>query len=118
MKKWLPRILLLVGYCVPYAFLAMNGDAAQDTVLYYAVWLAVFTLLCRCAVRTHNRILILIGNVLSALTSSFFLLSRATEKWQWYFKPFSALGLFLCLTILALGVQLAYAYLPRWNRAK
>jgi len=32
-KNWLVRILLLIGYCVPYAFLSINGDATSGVAL-------------------------------------------------------------------------------------
>ena len=51
-KKDFIRILLLIVYCVPYAFLAVNGDATSGTILFYGVMIASFSMLCWSAIRT------------------------------------------------------------------
>ena len=46
MKKRAAAILMLLGYSVPYAFLAMYGDAQLRTMWLYLPLLAGMTLLC------------------------------------------------------------------------
>ena len=45
-KTWIIRALLLIAYCVPFAFLSVNGDATSGTMLFYGVMIAGFALLC------------------------------------------------------------------------
>ena len=45
-KTWISRALLLIAYCVPFAFLSVNGDATSGTMLFYGVMFAGFALLC------------------------------------------------------------------------
>ena len=39
-KPWIIRALLLIAYCVPFAFLSVNGDATSGTMLFYGVMIA------------------------------------------------------------------------------
>lgn len=114
MKNWIIRLLLLIGYCIPYAFLAMNGDASYGTMLFYGVMIICLTFLTRGIIRTKNIAIIFIGNILSYLSSYLFMLQEQTEKWSWYFKPFTAGGLLLTLSIIAFLLQWGYAvYISR-----
>lgn len=117
MKSWAVRILLLLGYCVPYAFLSMNGDTAYDTMLLYGVMIICFALLCWLSVKTQNSVIIIVGNILSCLSSYLFILQYQMEKWEWYFKPFSANSLLILLSIMALLLQAAFAY-RSWAKHK
>ena len=83
---WLIRVLLLITYCVPYAFLAINGDAASGTTLFYGVMVAAFSLLCWGAIKTNNMMIVLIGNVISFLSSYITALSGDLEAMAWYLK--------------------------------
>ncbi len=48
-KSWLIRVLLLIAYCVPFAYLSVKGDVTSGTMLYYAVMIVSFAILYRCA---------------------------------------------------------------------
>ena len=55
MKKiWIIRVLLLFAYCIPFAFLSVNGDATSGTMLFYGVMIVGFAILCFEALKTNN----------------------------------------------------------------
>ena len=87
-KNWLIRILLLIGYCVPYAFLSINGDATSRTMLFYGVMVVAFALLCCASIKTNNMAIVFIGNVLSFVSSYIVATFGDLEAMAWYFKPF------------------------------
>lgn len=113
MKKNLISLGILLGYSVPYVFLAMLGDAEFGTPWLYVLWLislAVLSLLSR------SLLTLLAGNALSFLSSHAFMAHFQTDKWTWCFKPFSAPGLLTALTLAALLAQILY-YLRRRKAA-
>lgn len=58
------KILLLVAYCVPYSFLAVNGDGTSGTMLFYGVMVVAFVVLCTLSIKTHNAWIIVVGSML------------------------------------------------------
>ena len=70
-KTWLIRVLLLIAYCVPFAYLSVKGDVTSGTMLYYGVMIVSFAILYRCALKTDNVPIIFIGNILSFISSLF-----------------------------------------------
>ncbi len=117
MKKRAAAILMLLGYSVPYAFLAMYGDAQLRTMWLYLPLLAGMTLLCLAAVRYRRPAALLIGNAWSFLSSCLLMAQLETEQWMWYFKPFSALGFMVTVSLIALSAQLL-AYFLGVRRAR
>lgn len=114
MKKWIIRVLLLLGYCVPYTFLAMYGDIEYRTILFYGIMVVSFAGLCLIANKTNNCIIVSIGSVVSAFSSYYMMLSCQTEDWAWYFKPFTATQLLVIVSIITLSIQLlAVGYYKR-----
>ena len=106
MKKiTLIRILLLIAYCVPFAFLSVNGDATSGTMLFYGVMIVGFAFLCWGAIKTNNVAIIYIGNMIS------FASSYGVAKLSWlepmghYFKPFTSYGLIIAISIVATLIQ-------------
>ena len=110
MHKWIIRILLLIGYCVPYAFLSMNGDATSGTMLFYVLMIISYALLCWIAIKSKQSAVVIVGNICSFLSSYFFILQYQTEKWSWYFKPFAANGLMITISVIAFLIQLVFVY--------
>lgn len=106
MKKYLIRILLILGYCIPFVFLAMNEDAQKGTLWFYLVMIAGFFGLCYGCIKTKNGIIIPVGNVLSFISSCAFALLFHTEKWEYYFKPFLPNQLIIFETVIAVGIQI------------
>ncbi len=67
-----------------------------------------FGILCRTAIITHNIIILIIGNILSFVSSYFLILRKLpSEEWSWYFKPFTPVGLLVLITIVSFIIQIA-----------
>lgn len=107
MDKQGKKLFLLLAYCIPFAFLAMNGDASSGTMLFYAVMAISFALLFYISVRAKGIWVVIVGNGLSFLSSYYFILKYKIDKWDWYFKPFTAIGLLKVITFIALAVQIS-----------
>lgn len=90
--------------CIPYAFLCLYGDAEHDTMLAYTYC----TIFCLALMRRTHRIspALFAGHGLSFLSSCLCLQLFRTERWQWYFKPFSAFQVLAALSLAALIIHL------------
>lgn len=86
-KTWVIRVLLLIGYCVPFVFLSVNGDATFGTMLLYGVMIAGFSFLCLVALKTNNVAILYIGNALSFASSYAVAKLSRLELIEHYFKP-------------------------------
>ena len=67
-KVWILRVLLLLAYCIPFAFFSVNGDAAFGTILFYGVMIVGFAILYLEALKTNNVAVLYIGNILSFIS--------------------------------------------------
>ena len=67
-KVWIIRELLLLAYCIPFAFFSVNGDAAFGTILFYGVMIVGFAILYLEALKTNNVAVLYIGNILSFIS--------------------------------------------------
>jgi len=88
----------------------MNGDATTGTLLFYVFMLLAFGILCFLSKKTNNIIVLLTGNALSTLSSHLFILHYQTEKWGWYFKPFTPDMLLIVISVVALSLQLFFIH--------
>ena len=104
-KQWTIRALLLIVYCVPFAFLSVNGDATSGTMLFYGVMIAGFALLCWGALKTNNVAVLYIGNGLSFLSSYTAGKLSGLEPMGHYFKPFTAHSLIVVISVVVLIVH-------------
>ena len=104
-KNGLVRILLLIGYCVPYALLSINGDATSGTMLFYGVMVVAFALLCWGSIKTNNMAIVFIGNALSFVSSYIIAMFGDLEAMAWYFKPFTTQSLLIVISIVATVIQ-------------
>ena len=118
MKPWFVRMLLLVGYSVPSVFLAMYADVTHDTVIGYGAMIGLLGLLCLVAARTRNLPILITGNLLSFAVSWCCILCLRTERWIWYFKPFTAMQLAILLSVLLFVIQLLMLRIARKNRKR
>lgn len=109
MKKIFIKILLLLGYCIPFVFLAMNEDATVGTLWFYLVMIIGFCGLCYFSAKTKNSWIVIVGNILSFLSSCIFAWNFQTEKWEYYFKPFLPNQLIIFETVIAVVIQLIVA---------
>lgn len=110
MNKWLIRGLLLIGYCIPFAFLSMYGDATYGTMLLYALMIAGLSILCSGVIKSKQFAVVIFGNMLSFIISYIFVQEFYTDKWGWYFKPFTANGLLIVISFFTILVQLFFVY--------
>ena len=104
-KTTLIKILLLIAYCVPFAFLSVNGDATSGTMLFYGVMIACFVLLCWGAIKTNNVAILYIGNVISFASSYGIAKLSGLEPMGHYFKPFTSYGLIIAISVVAIVIQ-------------
>lgn len=106
MKKNFIRVLLLLGYCVPFVFLAMNEDATVGTLWFYLIMIIGFGILSYASAKTKNSWIVVIGNILSFTSSCIFAWNFQTPKWEYYFKPFLPNQLIVFETVIALVIQI------------
>ena len=99
------KIFLLLMYCVPFVFLAMNEDAVYGTCWFYLVMIVAFLGLAYLSVKTKNILIMYIGNCLSFVSSCFFAWNFQTPKWEYYFKPFLPNQLIIFEMIIAVILQ-------------
>ena len=100
-SKW----ILLVGYCIPYVFLCLYGDAVWGTGLIYGAAVAVLVALCLFSCKMQQIKIVVIGNVLSFAVSELCVLLFAMETFNYYFKPFSAHMLVGLCTLIVILIQ-------------
>ncbi|MGL5253410.1 MAG: hypothetical protein ACRC9L_00030 [Brevinema sp.] len=108
MHKWLIRAMLLMGYCIPFAFLSIYGDATYDTMLLYCLMIVGFGGLCFSAIKYKQFLVVIIGNAFSVASSYICVQLFYTEEWGWYFKPFTANILIFIISIIAFLIQLCF----------
>lgn len=97
---------ILLGYCVPYAFLAMYGDVQYGSMLLYALMIVCMGLLCRSCIKAKKLGVLLLGNVCSFAVCAVCILLFAGERWSWYFKPLLPYSMLLFVSVIALVLQL------------
>ncbi len=108
MKKTITKALLILGYCMPFVFLAMNEDATTGTLWFYLIMIIGFSVLCFGCIKTKNSLIVVVGNILSFVSSCVFAWLFQTEKWEYYFKPFLPNQLIIFETILAFLIQIIF----------
>lgn len=104
-KVWIIRVLLLLAYCIPFAFLSVNGDATFGTILFYGVMIVGFAILCFEALKTNNVAVLYIGNILSFISSYKAAELYGLEPMVQYFKPLTSYSLIVALSIVAIVCQ-------------
>ena len=107
------KFAYLLLCAIPYPFFAMWEDAAYGSCWLYGVMLLAHFFLWHVAKRKGLGRLLLLGNALSLLPTLLCIHLFQTEKWLWYFKPFSAPQLALFLTAALTLWELAALYLSR-----
>ena len=113
-KTWLIRVLLLIAYCVPFAYLSVKGDVTSGTMLYYGVMIVSFVILYRCALKTDNVQIIFIGNILSFMSSYLTAKLSQLDPMGWYCKPFTSHSLIVAISVVSLISQAIIV----WRRSR
>jgi len=115
MRKRKLDVLILLLYCVPYVFLGMLGDYAANTLLLYILMVAALLALLLYCMKTQRKVIAVIGNLLSVLSSGLFTRAFATEGWNFYFKAYSPMartmwfcGIVLVIQVVILWIVHAY----------
>ena len=116
-KTWIIRALLLIAYCVPFAFLSVYGDATSGTMLFYAVMIAGFALLCWGALKTSNIAVLYVGNALSFASSYVAAQLSGLEPMGYYFKPFTSHLLIVAISVVVLIVHTIIVLIYRAKKA-
>ena len=107
MKKNILKIILLLFYCIPFVFLAMNEDATVGTLWFYLIMIIGFCILSYASAKTKNSWIVVIGNILSFASSCIFAWNFQTPKWEYYFKPFLPNTLIIFETVITFLIQIA-----------
>lgn len=122
MKKnsFVLKILLLAAYCVPYSFLAVNGDGTSGTMMFYVVMLAALIVLCTLSIKTRNAWIVIVGSILSGVSSYLTASLSGLEPMGHYFKPFTSHGLITTVSVIAFAVQavIVLIFLSKQRKAK
>lgn len=100
------RFLLLLLYCIPFAFLSVYGDATSGTMMFYVVMLVGFALLCWGALKTKNIPIIFIGNIASCVFSYIAAKLSSLEPMGEYFKPFTSQSLIILISVVSIFVHI------------
>ena len=108
MKRTLIRIFLILGYCIPFVFLAMNEDVTCGTLWLYLVMIIGFGLLCYVSTKSKNTWIVFVGNFISFASSCIFTYYLKTEKWGWYFKPFTPFQSIMFETVILFIIQIVF----------
>ena len=97
--------MLLMAYCIPFAFLAVNGDATSGTMLFYGVMAAGLAALCWCALKTNNIGVLYAGNALCYASSRLFAVLTGLGPMEAHFKPFTSYTMMTLVSVLAVIIQ-------------
>lgn len=106
MKHLYVKIILLILYCFPYVYLAMDADLRKKSTLLYGIIIFCFLVYSIILRKIKNIQVLIIGNILSYLSSYYFISINETEKWSWYFKPFTSTGLLILISVILFTFQL------------
>lgn len=88
----------------------MYGDATYDTMLLYVLMIVALSVLCFSIIKSKEFTVVIFGNILSFITSYICIQQFYTDKWDWYFKPFTANGLLIVISVIAVLIQLLFVY--------
>lgn len=110
------QLIILLGFCAPYAYLSMYWDMTYGTMVLYCVMAAALGLLCWSSIRINSLRTLIVGNILSFAVTCLCILRFHTEEWSWYFKPLTALQLAAVLSVLATAAQYSAWVIAKKNR--
>lgn len=99
------KVLIVAACCIPYAFLALYGDAVYGTLAFYAILIAASAIICYSSIRTRNILLLYLGNVASFGVSLAATLLSGLNQMNWYFKPFTDVSLVIAISALTVVIH-------------
>ncbi|MCB2291530.1 hypothetical protein LGK97_17550 [Clostridium sp. CS001] len=106
MKKWIVRLLLLVVFSFPYVYFSMYQDLINSSMIGHGLMIATLIPMIFICKKTHNLPVGALGNIISFIASYLLVISSTGEKWGYYFKPFTAVGLLIFVSIVIIILQL------------
>ena len=118
MKKSIIRTILLLCYCIPFVFLAMNEDVISGTLWFYLVMIVGLGALCIVSVKSNNSWIVIVGNILSVASSCIFTYFFRNEKWGWYFKPFTPYQCIIFEAVFAFVIQMVIFFMLKEKKNK
>ncbi|MBU3101289.1 MULTISPECIES: hypothetical protein [Clostridium] len=105
MKKWIIRLLLLVLFSFPYVYFSMYQDLINSSMIGYGLMIVVLIFLIFICKKTHNLPVGALGNIISFIASYLMVIYSTDEKWSYYFKPFTSVGLLIFVSIAIIILQ-------------
>ncbi len=72
---------------------------------YVGIIIVPLILICLC-IMTNNIVIGIIGNIITFLISYLCISNVVTERWSWYFKPFSSLDMLIFISAILLFVEI------------
>ena len=114
-SKWISA-LLFAAYSVPYAYLAVAGDALWGTMGLFGVMAVALTLLSVISIRTRRMRVMIFGNAMSLLVSNAVAWWTKTDAMGAYFKPFTFHSWMRIIFCVAFVIQLIVHLIARWHR--
>ena len=107
-------VLLFAAYSVPYAYLAVAGDALWGTMSLFGVMGVALTVLSVISIRQQRMCVMIFGNAMSLLASIAVAWWTKTDAMGAYFKPFTFHSWMRIIFGVAFGIQLAAHLIAKW----
>lgn len=122
MKNKIIGRTIFIAYCFPYIFFAMQKDLNEWSMLGHRIAIVACIVLLLICIKTRNMMICIIGNFITYITSFLCLSNVSGEKWTWYFKPFTARGLLvflsIALVVLQIIIYVCYRYFKKRGRTR
>ena len=115
-RKIVIGILIVLLYCFPFVYFSMLQDFVNRSMLGYLVMIVATSILGYFCKLFSNSIFLIIGNILSAIISYYYIVEMAgNERWGGYFKPLTPDQLLIFVTFLNiipqfLAIKIAIKY--------
>lgn len=87
MKKNIFNVILVL-FCIPYSYLSILIEIHHHTLWGYVFALVAAAILSAQAQSINNKLIVILGNLLSVCSSYYCVLNFATEKWGYFCVPF------------------------------
>lgn len=105
MKNKIVCALLLLAYCIPWAYFALHGDAMGGTMLMYGIMLLAHASLCVLSILNKHMWIAPVGSALSGAISLLCVKFSSLAEMNYYFKPFTAVHLAALVSLVLFAVQ-------------
>ncbi|MBU3103996.1 hypothetical protein [Clostridium gasigenes] len=120
MKKIGLNFLTLCLYCFPFVYFSIYTDFTNGSIIGYLIMIIITSIIAFEVKCFNNVFVLIIGNILSAIISYFFICNIINEQWNTYFKPLMPYQLLILVSLLNLipqlfAIKLAGKYKERKN---